>query len=77
MKKANPSLVGFYIYLQPILTAIIAIALQKDELSLQKVMAALMIFVGVYLVNQNHTKTKSILQPIEPIAQPSSSPEKL
>lgn len=52
--KAGPTLVGAYIYLQPILAAIIAILLKKDELSMQKILAILLIFAGVFI-----TSTKS------------------
>ncbi len=48
INKVGPTLVGAYIYLQPVLASIIAIVLQKDTLTLQKVIAALLIFAGVY-----------------------------
>ncbi len=51
INKVGPTLVGAYIYLQPILATIIAIILQKDILSLQKVVAALLIFAGVYITS--------------------------
>ena len=53
--KAGPTLVGAYIYLQPILAAIIAILLKKDALTMQKILAILLIFAGVYITS---TKTK-------------------
>lgn len=53
--KAGPTLVGAYIYLQPILAAIIAILLKKDALNMQKILAILLIFAGVYITS---TKTK-------------------
>jgi len=56
MQKANPALVGFYIYLQPVFTTLIAILRQKDNLTATKVMAAVFIFVGVYLVNLGKIK---------------------
>lgn len=52
--KAGPTLVGAYIYLQPILAAIIAILLKKDTLDMQKILAILLIFAGVFI-----TSTKS------------------
>ncbi len=51
LRHANSSLVGAYIYLQPILASIIAIVLGKDELTWQKVVFGALIFVGVYLVS--------------------------
>lgn len=56
MQKANPALVGFYIYLQPVFTTLIAILRQKDTLTATKVLAAVLIFVGVYLVNLSKIK---------------------
>ena len=52
--KAGPTLVGAYIYLQPILATIIAILLKKDELSMHKILAIMLIFAGVFI-----TSTKS------------------
>lgn len=57
MQKANPALVGFYIYLQPVFTTFIAIVRQKDTLTATKILAAVLIFAGVYLVNLNKIKT--------------------
>lgn len=51
LRHANSSLVGAYIYLQPVLASIIAIVLSKDVLTWQKVMYGLTIFLGVYLVS--------------------------
>ncbi len=51
LRHANSSLVGAYIYLQPVLASIIAIILNKDILTWQKVLYGLTIFLGVYLVS--------------------------
>jgi drug/metabolite transporter (DMT)-like permease len=52
LRKASSSLVGSYIYLQPVLAALIAILTGKDVLTLHKLMYILVIFVGVYLVGK-------------------------
>ncbi|MDX2303642.1 MAG: DMT family transporter [Microscillaceae bacterium] len=52
----NSSVVGYYIYLQPVLTSIIAIIFGREYLGWDKVIFCLMIFMGVYLVS----KEKSI-----------------
>jgi drug/metabolite transporter (DMT)-like permease len=49
--KAGPTLVGAYIYLQPILATIIAIILQKDTLTMHKILSTLLIFAGVYITS--------------------------
>lgn len=51
LRHANSSLVGAYIYLQPILASIIAIILGKDELTWHKVIFGIVIFIGVYMVS--------------------------
>lgn len=56
LKKLNPSVVSTYIYLQPLLAAIFAIWAGKDHLSWIKVVAAVLICCGVYLVS----RTKSL-----------------
>ncbi len=53
LKALSPSVVSAYIYLQPILTAALALYLGKDQLDVFKVLSALCIFTGVYLVSVN------------------------
>ena len=52
LRYANPSLVGAYIYLQPVLAIVIAIGLGSDVFTLEKGFYALLIFAGVYLVSR-------------------------
>ena len=56
LKKLSPTIVSTYIYLQPILAACFAIWVGKDALDWIKVIAALLIFSGVFMVS----KTKSL-----------------
>lgn len=51
LREVNSSVVGAYIYLQPILATLISIALGKDALNFNKLVAAALIFSGVYLVS--------------------------
>lgn len=51
LREVNSSVVGAYIYLQPILATIISVLLGKDSLSLEKVISAILIFTGVFLVS--------------------------
>lgn len=53
LKALSPAVVSAYIYTQPVLTAIIAISTGHDSISLIKVLSALLIFAGVYLVSNN------------------------
>jgi drug/metabolite transporter (DMT)-like permease len=52
VQNASPTLVGTYIYLQPVIATIVATALGKQILSLEKVIFALLICTGVYLVSK-------------------------
>jgi drug/metabolite transporter (DMT)-like permease len=54
----NAASASAYIYLQPFLASFIAILLQKDSLSLTKIVSGLLIISGLYLVN--YKKIKSI-----------------
>ncbi len=53
LKELSPAVVSAYIYLQPLLTAIIAISTGNDSISWGKVFSALLIFIGVFLVSNN------------------------
>ena len=53
LKHASPSLVGSYIYLQPVLATLIAVLAGKEMLTVEKVIFAVLIFFGVFLVNQS------------------------
>jgi len=52
LRHASPSLVGSYIYLQPVLATLIAIISGKDLLTLEKMIFILVIFTGVFLVSR-------------------------
>jgi len=52
LKYATPALLGVYIYLQPVLAVLIAVATGKDRFTLDKTWQAALIFVGVWLVSR-------------------------
>jgi len=51
LRSVHSSLVGAYIYLQPVVATIISISLGKDHITPEKVISAVLIFSGVYLVS--------------------------
>ncbi len=56
MRELKPTTVAVFIYLQPLFATLIAIYLEKDALSPVKLVSAVLIFTGVYLVTQKkHT----------------------
>ena len=57
MKYVDPSVAGSYIYLQPFIAAIVAIAWGKDSFSFEKLIYLTIIFLGVYLVSYKKNKT--------------------
>jgi drug/metabolite transporter (DMT)-like permease len=50
-KRLRPVVVCMYSYVQPVIAMIIALALGLDQLTLLKVLASLLVFLGVGLVN--------------------------
>lgn len=52
IQKLSASKAGSYIYSQPVFAVVIAMIFLKEELSLYKIIAAVLIFSGVYLSNR-------------------------
>jgi len=52
-QRIRPTLVSMYSYVQPIIAAVIAVALGTDRLSWMKIVATLLVFVGVWVVNNS------------------------
>ena len=55
-KRIRPTLVSMYSYIQPIIATVISIILAMDILTWQKVLAALMVFAGVFVVSRSRAK---------------------
>lgn len=51
LKTVSPTVNSAYIYLQPFLAAVFAIVANKDELTWTKIVAAILIFLGVYFAS--------------------------
>ena len=58
LKLLNPSTVSIYIYLQPVLATLFAISRGSDTLDEMKIISAIIIFVGVYLVSVRPLKER-------------------
>ena len=52
MRELKPTTIAVFVYQQPVFATIFAISLGKDELTLVKIVSAILIFTGVYLVTQ-------------------------
>jgi drug/metabolite transporter (DMT)-like permease len=59
MKELKPTTVAVFIYLQPFFATVFAIGLGKDDLSFVKIISAILIFVGVYMVTQKKKVAKN------------------
>ncbi|MFZ9718003.1 MAG: DMT family transporter [Chitinophagaceae bacterium] len=53
LQHLSASAAGAYIYLQPVFASIISMLFFNETLNVYKMIAAVLIFVGVYLVNKN------------------------
>jgi drug/metabolite transporter (DMT)-like permease len=51
LQYVNPTTVSIYIYIQPVIATIIAVYMGNDSFSWYKIIAMLLVFIGVYLVN--------------------------
>jgi len=60
MKTVSPTVVSAYIYLQPVLVAVISLTLGLEQPHWIKILAALMIFTGVYLVSKRKPKPSEL-----------------
>ncbi len=52
IRKLKPTTLSIFIYLQPVLASTYALFTESDTLSEVKIMATLLIFIGVYLVSR-------------------------
>jgi drug/metabolite transporter (DMT)-like permease len=52
MQHIKPTTISVFIYLQPLFATIIAVSLNKDQLTPVKLVSAILIFTGVFLVTQ-------------------------
>lgn len=56
-KRIRPTLVSMYSYIQPIIATVISIILSMDIVTWQKILAALLVFAGVFVVSQSRKAT--------------------
>lgn len=57
LKHVDASIVSYYIYLQPFIVSGIALWMGQQQFTISKVIAALLIFTGVYLVSRKEKTT--------------------
>ena len=57
LQYVSPSLVGYYIYVQPVFATLIAVSFRGDELTLAEALYSTLIFIGVYFVSVRRTSS--------------------
>ncbi|HKR07408.1 MAG TPA: DMT family transporter [Bacteroidia bacterium] len=55
LKHLSPSVVSFYIYLQPVFATIFSLIFSEGGPNVLQLVSAILIFTGVYLVSKNNT----------------------
>jgi len=60
LKSLTATVVSYYSYLQPFLAAAMSVAIGQGGISAPKIMAALLIFSGVYVVNRKEKVKRNI-----------------
>lgn len=56
LQELSPNTVSAYIYLQPFLATLFAIAMKEDEITTTKIVSGFLIILGLYLVNKKAKK---------------------
>ena len=57
LKRLNASTLGVFMYLQPLLGVLFAVLIGSDSLNILKIVAATLVFLGIYLVTKRRTYT--------------------
>jgi len=58
LTQLKPTTLSAFIYLQPLIASSYALLNGKDSLNTIKILAAILIFTGVYLVTKSNSKSK-------------------
>jgi drug/metabolite transporter (DMT)-like permease len=59
LKRVSPSMVSYYSYLQPVIASAMSVTIGQGGITVPKILAAILIFAGVYLVNTGKRKEPS------------------
>ena len=62
LKQLQPSTIGAFIYLQPVIATVYALLVGSDTLNMVKVFATIFIFLGVYLVTKQVEEKHKVLK---------------
>jgi len=59
LHRLSPAATGSYIYVQPVFSAIISVIFLNEEPALYKLLAAALIFTGVFLINKKQLRKRN------------------
>jgi len=62
LETLNATVAGFYMYIQPLVAALIALIINGETINLYKIISAILIFIGVYFVNRENKILEQIPQ---------------
>jgi drug/metabolite transporter (DMT)-like permease len=77
-QRIRPTTISMYNNFQPLIASLVAVGVGMDHFSLIKVLSAVLIFFGVYLVTRSKAKPEGVKGPIDILeeATPESAKEK-
>ncbi len=58
LKRIRPTTVSMYNYVQPVIASMVAVMIGQDEMSISKILSAMLIFIGVYLVTISKSRAQ-------------------
>jgi drug/metabolite transporter (DMT)-like permease len=64
LAELSASIASTYIYLQPVIAALFAVALNNDKIDAIKITSALLIIIGIYLVSRSRKVAEEIIEPV-------------
>jgi len=60
LKSVSATVVSYYSYLQPFIASVMAVTIGQGSITIPKILAALLIFSGVYIVNRSNSSDRKI-----------------
>ncbi len=61
LTELSASVAATYIYLQPVVAALFAVALNKDTIDAVKIVSALLIIIGIFLVSRSRKEPARVM----------------
>jgi drug/metabolite transporter (DMT)-like permease len=61
LKHVSPTVVSTYVYMQPVVAAIVSMLLGQDTLTWMKGLSGLLVFLGVYMVSTSPVRLKTTM----------------